>query len=113
MKFSDYEASYITPQKTLLKKFNELLKFLRASNVESLTFEIPDRETLVLTSTELETIKVCDFVKFRNKVYSLTYVGDYRLVFNCASYYNGDTSTIFVLDINVSTREFELYDNLG
>lgn len=28
-KFTDYEASYITPQKTLLKKFNEVLKFLR------------------------------------------------------------------------------------
>ena len=28
-KFTDYEASYITPQQTLLKKFNEVLKFLR------------------------------------------------------------------------------------
>lgn len=29
MKFEDYEASHVTPQKTLLKKFNEVLKYLR------------------------------------------------------------------------------------
>lgn len=27
--FSDYESSHITPQMTLLKKFNEVLKYLR------------------------------------------------------------------------------------
>lgn len=30
--FIDYEASYITPQKTLLKKQNEILKYLRNTN---------------------------------------------------------------------------------
>lgn len=29
MKFIDYESSHITPQMTLLKKFNEVLKYLR------------------------------------------------------------------------------------
>lgn len=31
MKFTDYEASYITPQKTLIKKLNEILKWLRGT----------------------------------------------------------------------------------
>lgn len=31
MNFVDYESSHITPQMTLLKKFNEVLKFLRQS----------------------------------------------------------------------------------
>ena len=34
MKFEDYEASYITPQKTLLKKLNEVLKYLRLNDPE-------------------------------------------------------------------------------
>ena len=37
MKFTDYEASYITPQKTLLKKLDEILKFLRLLNPEIIT----------------------------------------------------------------------------
>lgn len=41
-KFEDYEASYITPQKTLLKKFNEVLKYLRDNN------PLDERENLYL-----------------------------------------------------------------
>lgn len=36
MKFIDYEASHITPQGTLLKKVNEILKYLRGDNYRPL-----------------------------------------------------------------------------
>ena len=36
MKFTDYEASHITPQMTLLKKFNEVLKYLRGGKFQPL-----------------------------------------------------------------------------
>ena len=54
MKFLDYEASYITPQKTLLKKFNEILKFLEKSNVNSLYIhKISIEFTNIETATNL------------------------------------------------------------
>ena len=38
MKFVDYESSHITPQMTLLKKFNEVLKFLKEKDCSWLGF---------------------------------------------------------------------------
>ncbi len=38
MKFVDYESSHITPQMTLLKKFNEVLKYLREIEPHNIRF---------------------------------------------------------------------------
>ena len=55
-KFSDYLASEITPQMTLLEKFNALLKFLKEHDYEcSISYDIDnavDISSLVLNGTQ-------------------------------------------------------------
>lgn len=68
-KFSDYESSHITPQYTLLEKFNEVLKFLRDfepdrqiySHQMHLTFENGDWLEFYLISTKKDKYEITDF----------------------------------------------------
>lgn len=56
-RFSDYESSHITPQMTLLKKLNEILKYLREIDVESGTriykhkLQIENMDPIIIHST--------------------------------------------------------------
>ena len=65
MKFVDYESSHITPQMTLLKKFNEVLKFLRDKKESYISFYLHtitlDNDEIIylidMDETEIETLE--------------------------------------------------------
>ena len=74
MKFSDYEASHITPQMTLLKKINEILKFLRTADINQITRKLYLHTITFTDSNEDEHI--------------VRYISEFELPFTEISYDN-------------------------
>lgn len=75
MKFVDYESSHITPQMTLLKKFNEILKFLKEKDCSYISFylhtiTIQDDKKIYLIDMDSSQIveKVDLFNHFKNSL---------------------------------------------
>ena len=75
-KFEDYDASYITPQRTLLGKFNALIKYLRQNPTINLFYvnEDYDGTTYNLSSVDMKEgieLQIGDIVIFTNSYYAV------------------------------------------
>lgn len=121
MKFSDYESSHITPQMTLLKKLNEVLKFLRETNLDN---ELNDKfvdinETInsgsVISSDLISKLLKANFVKYKGVIFTLSRVNYtdeteprlYGLRFSCFDF-SGDETTFTgsFIYINLDSKTF-------
>lgn len=124
MKFSDYLSSYITPQMTLLEKFNALLKYL---NDESLYKNKLYVHTITLSSGVISfidtneneyTIAELKEENFFDKKINLR-VGTYfpiRVVhssnYNVIEYFNTDhVENISLIYAQIVSQAVELYEN--
>ena len=108
MNFTDYEASHITPQKTLLKKLNEILKYLRQFNLE--VFKIVDipstyNDSDFLTEELVAKIKNADFVRYKNMLYMKSSHSTYD------SGYSDVFSSVFCTDDTVKLTGVEIYNS--
>lgn len=121
MKFSEYLASFITPQMTLLEKFNAMCKFLETHDLGLYFHEIKfsDNSKLTFVSTKeepftMEDLNSGDFFdnllspKFNDCV--VLYVN--RYTFNVLYYYYGTGITSSSLQNKViSLYRISQYEN--
>lgn len=63
MKFSEYCASFITPQMTLLEKFNALIRYLSIKENEEVL--VLNTTSGVLSEEQEQIILVSEFVRFQ------------------------------------------------
>ena len=80
--FEDYNASYITPQKTLLQKFNKLENFLKGNDTNLFLHKLHIQKTglnfyldVITTTNDLITLPliVNDYFKIKGHVISVIF----------------------------------------
>ena len=102
MKFSEYLSSFITPQMTLLEKFNAMCKYLELTSFDALYLHkvrIYDRLEFSFLDTNAKEYTIEELLDFdmRDKINII--VGGFCLVIRVSSGYN-NTVTLHYIDGN-------------
>lgn len=123
MKFSEYLASFITPQMTLLEKFNAMCKYLKENDTtplykhtinfsDSVVISFINTENKEYTINELNTTSILYNsleLKYRTgKVLNITGYGSFVVL---SYYYPSSISTYSLNGKTISSQSVEPYEN--